>query len=259
MLLILILLTFCIITISVARGKGLRALFSFAVSILIFGWGLVPALARGVDPIIAVCIASICVLGVIIYGTEGFSHESHLSLVSVLLISIIILPLTWLVMRLGHLDGYTLDGIEYLTDAANTHIDPLKISFAGIILGTLAILCETIITQIVAVHTFVQLHPESPASHIYERAHTIGISHMGAVINTLFLLYASTSLPIMIALTGTHSLSLSLLNNQVILIEIVRIIAGATAVVISIPLSTALGTWYFTKQKPHSLKKENGI
>lgn len=244
MLVIVLTLIFCIIALIIGGAKGLRAVFALAVSFIVLIKGFIPAIVNGVDPTLAAIIASIPIIGLMVYCTEGFSKRSHLALLSIGIIALIMLPATWATIRVGHLTGYTDENSAYMSGAGTAIIDPVKIVFAGIIMGTLAILCETVITQVAAIEQVYGLEPTISVKNAYKQAYAIGVAHMGAVINTLFMIYASTSLPLLIILVDRRIDLAAVLSTEVIVTEVIRTLAGAIAIVLSIPLSTALAARY---------------
>lgn len=241
---IFLLFLFGALALIVGHWKGLRAVLSLGVSVLIIVKIFVPLMLRGIDPIIAALLASAPIIVLIVYITEGFNKRAHLALLAIAATSLIVLPLTWIVMRASQLTGLNSEEVYYVADL----LDPFKLAFAGVMLGTVAILCEMVITQVSAVEQLYDANPLLPFSECYTQASVIGRSHMSAVINTLFLIYVSTALPVVLLVVENKFAIGTILNNEPIMLEIIRTLAGAIAVVLSIPISTALGAWYLRNQ-----------
>lgn len=85
----------------------------------------------------------------------------------------------------------------------------------------------------------------------------IGVSHMSSMINTLFLVYAGASLPLLLLFTINEPPFLTfnqIINNEIIAIEIVRTLAGSIGLVLSIPITTFLASWFLKDKKKISLQ-----
>ena len=79
----------------------------------------------------------------------------------------------------------------------------------------------------------------------------MGNAHLGAIVNTLFLTYASTSLPLLLLfIVNADQASWSrLVNIEVISTEIVRMLVGSIGVVLSMPIATGLASFLPTKKR----------
>ena len=69
-------------------------------------------------------------------------------------------------------------------------------------------------------------------------AMTIGRSHIGATVNTLFLAYVGVGLPLLVLLMVSAQPSAAVLNDELIATEIVRTLIGSLGIVMAIPLTT---------------------
>jgi uncharacterized membrane protein len=84
-------------------------------------------------------------------------------------------------------------------------------------------------------------------SKVFAMAIKVGQSHLGAIINTLFLAYISTALPLimLISLHQQPFLNFSdVINNEQVATEIVRTLVGVAGICSAIPISTWLAVKY---------------
>jgi uncharacterized membrane protein len=89
-------------------------------------------------------------------------------------------------------------------------------------------------------------NPRLTRRQLYRRGMRIGSEHVAALINTLFLAYAGASLPLLIV--GKVNLQLpvwAFLNTESIAEEILRTAVGSGALILAVPIATALAAWYF--------------
>jgi len=78
---------------------------------------------------------------------------------------------------------------------------------------------------------------------LFRSAYKVGNTHLSAIVNTLFLVYAGASLPLLILFSLGENSSITFsgaLNNELIATEIVRTLVGSIGVALSIPISTLL-------------------
>ena len=127
---------------------------------------------------------------------------------------------------------------------------------AGMIIGSLGVLDDVIISQIVSVEQLVQANPHQSWREVFTKAYKIGVSHISSMTNTLFLAYAGASLPLLILFVSPDNPFSSveqILNNEAISTEIVRALSGSLGLVLSVPLSTFIAAWVFVYKN----KKKN--
>ena len=145
----------------------------------------------------------------------------------------------------------------FLIDFGKTMINFKGLLLAGIIISTLGVLDDVIISQIVSVEQIKKINSNLSKKDVYKKAMKIGVSHMSSMINTLFLVYAGASLPLLLLFTINEPPFLTfnqIINNEIIAIEIVRTLAGSIGLVLSIPITTFLASWFLKDKKKISLQ-----
>ena len=83
-----------------------------------------------------------------------------------------------------------------------------------------------------------------------KKAYEVGRSHLGAIINTLFLAYAAISLPFLILFTAKSTMTVSqVINSELIATEIIRTFVGSIGIALALPISTIIAVNYYAKTK----------
>jgi len=242
-------LIFAITVIIVGKKKGFRSLISLAVSFLIITKFIIPQILNGGNPLIISLIGSTLILGLIIYITDGFNKKTHLALISVALSLFLTFIISLIFVNLTKLTGFASEEAAFLVGTANI-IDFRGLLLAGILIGTLGVLDDVIVGQVEAVNQIKKLNPNLKTKEVIKAANEIGRTHLGAIINTLFLTYAGASLPLLILFSlDTSAVSwLQGLDNELITTEIVRTLTGSIGLALAFPITTII-TAYFLKIK----------
>ncbi len=84
------------------------------------------------------------------------------------------------------------------------------------------------------------------AKKIFSLAYKVGNTHLGAIINTLFLTYAGAALPLLLLFVLNQSGGLTMsrvLNTEIISTEIIRTLVGSIGVIMAMPIATFLGSF----------------
>ncbi|MCD4704813.1 YibE/F family protein, partial [bacterium] len=167
-------------------------------------------------------------------------------ILSILITMIIIGILTIIFSNLMKLSGLSEDSV-FLVNLIGQNINFKGILFAGVIIGSLGILDDMVVSQISAVEEIKEINLSS--SEVFKKAYRIGRSHIGSMTNTLFLAYTGSSLTILLLFSVGGMSFNDILNNNLITVEIFRSLIGAIGLALSMPISTFLAVKYLRVKK----------
>lgn len=243
-------LLFCLAIYIVGRKKGIRSLVSLVISFFIITKFIIPQIMAGHNPLLIALIGSGAILGIIIYTTDGFCRKTHLSVVSVMLSLLITFILSLIFVKLTQLTGFASEESGFLVNLAGGNIVDFRgLLMAGILIGTLGVLDDVILGQMEVVSQVQKLNPDLDQRLLIKSANEIGRTHLGAIINTLFLTYAGASLPILILFASGGNMGLNIiLSNEAIATEIVRTLTGSIGLTLAFPITTYIGVKYLKKK-----------
>jgi uncharacterized membrane protein len=250
----LLLLLFIIIAIIVGRKKGLRSLLGLIASFLIIVKFILPQILNGANPLIIALLGSSLILILIIYINEGFNKKSHISILSVFITLSITLFLAVVFSTLTKLTGLSNEEALFLVGKTKQAIDFKGLMLAGFLIGAVGVLDDVIVGQVESVKQLISANPDFTKKELFKSAYAIGNTHLGAIINTLFLTYTGASLPLLLLFTIKQEPFLTFsqtINNEIIAIEIVRTLIGSIGVALSLPITTFLAIYFL-----HTLKKK---
>jgi uncharacterized membrane protein len=247
-----LLIFFTIAIIIVARWKGVMSLVSLISTFLIILYFIIPKILSGSSPLFITIIGSLLILPVIIYFTEGFKRSAHLAVISILFSLIITGILSIIFTSITKLSGVASEEIMYLIGAGKGSMNFSGLLLAGIIIGTLGVLDDVVISQISAVEELKIANPTLSSKELYKRAMKIGIAHIGSMTNTLFLAYAGASLPLLLVFSLKQEPFLTLtqiLDDEMVATEIARTLVGSIGLALSVPIATILAAKYLKNDK----------
>lgn len=238
---------FALIIVAVGKMKGVKALLSLAISFFIIIKLILPQILSGSNPLMVGVLGSLIILTVMIYLTEGWNKKSHLAIISVLFALIITMILSVIFTSLTRLTGFAQEEAVFLIGIGQQIIDFRGLLLAGMLIGTVGVLDDVIVGQIEAVKQIKEANPNLSSKDAFKMAYKVGNTHLGAIINTLFLTYAGASLPLLLLFTIHQEPFLSfgqVINNEIITTEIVRSLVGSIGVALSLPISTYLAAYH---------------
>jgi uncharacterized membrane protein len=234
----------------VGRWKGLRSLIALVLSFVVILKFIIPQILNGANPVMISVIGAIMILIFAIYFTQGINKKAHIANLSLIISLSSIALLSFLFTKLARLSGYSEEA-SYLMSINQGSLNLQGLLLAGILIGTLGVLDDVIISQVSTIEQLKQANPELSNRQIYIRSLKVGIDHITSMINTLFFAYAGASLPLLMLFTQSDVSGLNfsqVMNNEFIATEIVRTLLGSIGIIISIPIANYLAS-YFLKVK----------
>jgi len=132
----------------------------------------------------------------------------------------------------------------------NAIINPKGLLLGGIIISTLGALNDVTTTQAAATIALHKQNPKLKFLDLAEHSFGIGREHILSLVNTLVLAYAGSSLPVFIffLLNPSHLPMWVIINNESVGEEIIRTVAGSMGLLLAIPISTFLASWWTTRR-----------
>ncbi len=248
----LLVFIFLVLVVLIGRFKGFKALLSLVLSFFVIIGLILPAILAGRDPFLASLLGGLLILAVIIYLTEGWNRKSHLALLSVLASLSVTLLLSVIFVDLARLSGLAQEEASFLTGIAGLSINFKGLLLAGFIIGAIGVLDDIIVGQIEAVESIREANPNLPKKRLFSLAYRVGNTHLGAIVNTLFLTYTGAAMPVLLLFILNKNTGISFerfINNEMVSTEIVRTLVGSIGVMLSMPIATFLASFFPGKRK----------
>ncbi|MEV4422144.1 YibE/F family protein [Patulibacter sp. NPDC049589] len=241
----------------VARGRGLLALLGTAMSLSLVVLWLVPAILDGSSPILVATVGALAVMFVTTLLTYGITAQSLAAVtgIGVSLVAAALLGTLW--TDLAGLDGKDGD-LSAFTLQSGGELPLQGILLAGMVIGALGVLTDTVVSQVSTVAALHRANAALGARGLYREAFVVGRDHLSATIHTLVLAYAGATLPLLL-IASANGVTLSDAINDARLAEpIVSTLVGSAALVLSVPLSTALAAVLVGRLPPDALADGDG-
>jgi uncharacterized membrane protein len=239
---------FVLVTVIIARLKGLRAILSTTLSLGIVILYIVPQILNGSSPILVSLIGAGGILLLSIYFVHGFNWSTSAALISTLLTVALTLGLGLLFIRLSHLTGFGSEEALYFNIAAE-QINLRGLILAGLIIGALGALTDTSVVQASLVRELSHVNPKLGTLELYQRGMAVGRDHIGSLVNTLVFAYTGAALPMLLMLLVNDFSLRHALNMELIATEIVHTLVGSIGLVWAVPLTTMIASWLFKGDK----------
>jgi len=250
--LIALAILFAVLGAFVARGRGLLALVGTGLSLSLVVLWLVPAILDGRSPILVATVGALAVMFVTTALTYGVTAQSLAAVTGIGVSLLVAALLGTLWSDLAGLDGKDGDLGSFALQSGGEL--PLQgILLAGMVIGALGVLTDTVISQVSTVAALHRTSPALGARALYREAFVVGRDHLSATIHTLVLAYAGATLPLLLVASANGVTFSDAINDAQLAEPIVSTLVGSAALVLSVPLSTALAAVLVGRLPPAAL------
>ncbi len=240
---------FAVIAIIIARKKGITAIISIIISIILFYFIFLKMVIAGYSPLTSCLIFVFIVTALTIPLIHGFNKKSLSAILAITvgyLFSILISFAFKDIVQLGNApdEEFRMLGIMY------PNIELSDIIIASLFMGAVGALIDTAISISSAIFEALKEHSQQTFRQVYKIGMEIGKDVLGSMINTLLFAYLASSLPFLIIISLSKGSNLTeLVNMDFIALELTRTFVGAISLVLLIPITASISAYYFTKTK----------
>lgn len=248
--LIWILLFFAVIVMFVGRARGVMALLGFVLTIGILFWFVFPHMIAGDNPVPLAVGAGIVILAINLSLAHGLTRSTGVALLSTSLGVLLAWAFSAIFVGVAQLSGLSSEESVFLYWQMGGVGLPEGLLLAGIILGTVGVLDDVAITQCETVAELRSANQALRGRELFTRAMRVGRHHIASTVNTLVLAYAGASLPLFLIFLSSGTVSFTrFINTEAVAEEIIRTLAGTSALVLTVPIATALAAFVWSRAK----------
>jgi uncharacterized membrane protein len=235
-----------------ARWRGVLALAGFALSLLLIVKFLVPAILAGSPPLLVAFVGALAVMFITVGLTYGVSPQSAAAILGISASLLFAAVAGTIAVHAAQLDGRSSDLAIYLQQD-DSRLSLQGVVLAGLVLGALGVLADMAVTQASAVMALRRANPELRARALFSGGFSVGRDHLIATTHTLVLVYVGATLPLLLVLQSAGVSTTDALNAQDVAEPIVATLIGAMALLLSVPLTTALAAALVSRVPPDAL------
>lgn len=238
---------FIIAVLAVGRWRGVRALLSLGLSLVLIFYFLMPLLLEGYPPLWTTLVFSIAITIISLVIISGVNFKST---VMILATSTGLLTATILAVLFGNLAQVTglsteeIRGLVFFYPDLNYQ----GLLFAGIMLGSLGAVMDVAVSITSALYEIAQNSRRLNFQQYFQAGMGVGKDILGSMVNTLIFAYVGSAYATIFTFMALGELTFwQIINLGFISEEIMRSLVGSLGLLATIPASAFLGAWFFSK------------
>jgi uncharacterized membrane protein len=230
---------FALAVVALSHWRGLAALASLGLSVVILIVFVLPALLDGQPPLAVAVVGASAIMIVTQYLSHGVSLRTSVALLGTLISLSLTGLLGLLFTTVGRFTGLAGDSERYLA-TLGASIDLRGLLLAGLVIGALGVLDDVTVTQTAAVWELADADPTASRRTLFSAGLRIGREHVSAAVNTLVLAYAGASLTLLMLFAVSGQGILDTVTTELVAQEIVRALVGGLGIIAAVPVTTVV-------------------
>lgn len=231
-------------------GKwGLSSILGMAFSFLVIFNFILPQIIKGNDPVTIAILGACAIIPATFYLSHGVSTKTVIAIISTLLTLIITGILASIFVGLTKLTGFAAEESGFLQFELQGKINMQGLLLAGIIISSLGVLDDITISQASIVKELKDANKKLKFKDLFTRAMNVGRDHIASLTNTLVLVYAGASLPLLLLFINNPRPFAEVINYEIVADEIVRTLVGSISLVLAVPITTFLAAIHYANSR----------
>jgi uncharacterized membrane protein len=229
---------FAVVVVALGRLRGLAALAGLLASVVVLLQFVIPAIIDGRSPVWVATVGAAAIAFVALYAAHGFNRMTTVALLGTLAALGLTAVLSSIAVGAAHFTGFTSDESFLLTLAGSIDIGGLVL--AGIVLGAVGAIDDVTVTQASAVWELHRVRPDLGRLELFRSGLRVGRDHVASTVNTLLLAYAGAAMPLLLFFVLSEQSLGTVLNREIVAVEVLRTLVGSIGLVSAVPLTTWL-------------------
>jgi uncharacterized membrane protein len=238
-------IAFAVVVGAVARLRGLAALLGLAFAFAVLLQFVLPGLLADNSPTLVSLVGSAAIMFVVLYLAHGFSARTTTALLGTLFGLTLVAVMGSLAVSAARLTGLTSEETVQLHGFDPT-LDFSALVLAGIVVAGLGVLNDVTITQASAVWQLREVSPDMTWRELYRRGMAVGRDHIASTVYTIVFAYAGAALPLLLLFEVYSQPIWTIVTSSALAEEVIRTLVGAIALVLAVPVTTAVGAFFAT-------------
>mgnify|MGYP005773399145 CR=1 FL=1 len=240
---------FAVFLILFAGRTGVRALASFALTILTLWKVLVPTYLNGYNPIWVGLAVTLFLTVLIIALVYGFDRRCAAAVSGSFLGILVTCILGVIFTDLFQIHGAVMSYSESLLYSGYQHLDLTQIYMASIFLGASGAVMDLSVEITSAVHEVVEKRPDLPWREAVKSGLNVGRAAMGTMTTTLLFAYSGGYIALLMVFMAQGTPLDNLLNYKYVAAEIIHTVIGSFGLVTVAPFTALTAGWLLAKGK----------
>ena len=241
---------FIIVVIIIGGVKGIKSLVSLMFTLVTVIFLMLPLMFRGVEPMLAAVVSATLSIIVTLSLVSGINKKTVTAIIGTISGVVISGIIAYIFGELTHSSGMTMNDTESLIYIAEgTNLKVKGIMFAGILIASLGAVMDVAMSISSSLFEIYEVNKNIKQIDLFKSSMNIGKDIIGTMTNTLILAFAGGFITTLILIFAANMPYNKFINLEVLAIEIIQGLAGSIGIVLSVPITAAVGSYLCRKKE----------
>lgn len=247
---------FVLVLVLVAGKAGIRAILSFAITVLMIWKVLVPAYLNGYNPILIGFVITGVLTVVIIALVYGFERRTASAVVGSMAGLLVTAEMGIFFTRGLNIHGAIMPYSESLLYSGYAGLNLTQIFMASIFIGSSGAVMDLSVDITSAVYEVIEKKPDISWREAARSGMNVGRAAMGTMTTTLLLAYSGGYVTLLMVFMAQGTPIYNILNYKYVAAEILDTVVGSMGLVTVAPLTALSAGILLTRHKSESFLSE---
>ncbi|MDO5136630.1 MAG: YibE/F family protein [Eubacteriales bacterium] len=239
-----------------AGKAGLRAVYSFVITILALWKIMIPSCLNGLNPVWCGLLLTVILTIVIIFLVYGFDKKTIAASSGALLGVIVTCVMGCLFTDAFKIHGAVMSYSESLLYAGYQNLNLTQIFMSGIFIGASGAMMDLAVDITSAVNEVIEKKPSIGWREAAGSGMNVGRAAMGTMTTTLLLAYSGGYIALLMTFMAQGTPIDNILNYKYVSAEILDTIVGSFGLVTVAPFTAVTSALLLTGKKKKAVEKE---
>ena len=245
-----ILTAFFVLLLIIGKIKGVRSALGLMLTLSLIVCYMIPKLYEGGSAVYAILLTIIMSSAGSCFCIGGFGKKTLCSMTSTIFGGIIAGGLYFLLMKMMKMSVGALETSEELQMISQaTGMSLQGVMFAGIMIAVLGAVMDVAVSLGSALWEIVELKRGIDKKQLFAAGMNIGKDRIGTMTNTLILAFLGGALPALLIFLSYGVSYHQFLSSDFLALELVQAIAGSTAVILTVPVSSLVCAYVYCRKE----------
>lgn len=239
---------FVILAALVGGWRGMSSVVGMGLSFVVIFKFILPRILDGADPIFISVLGACLIIPISFYLSHGFSKKTTVAIVGTIISLVITGVLSGVFVNLLKISGFASEEASFLSVEMGGNINMKGILLAGVVVSALGILDDITISQASIAYQLKKTNPELNWMELNKKAMDVGRDHIASMINSLVLVYAGASLPLLLLFVNNPHPFDEIISYEIVTNEIMRTMVGSIGLISAVPITTIVASMVLTNK-----------
>ncbi len=245
-LIIILIIVFFVIVILIGKFKGIAAILSLILTLGAVFIVYIPSILAGLNVYIVTGSVAFYIIVMSLVLLNGLNAKTFCAIagnfVGVMLAGV----LSYITHRIFMISGIVTQEHIYLATLGNDMgFDIADIVWSGVVIGALGAIMDVSMSLSSAMYEL-RNNMENPTPFkLIKSGLNIGHDIIGTMMNTLVLAYIGSSLVSVLLIMVYNKTYLSILNSELVLVEILQAVVGSTGILLTVPFTVLICSFVY--------------